>query len=142
MLNSALKTKQYSPEKFFLFFPRLFIAPILSVVILALVAGGITDAGIDLANLSQFLIFSFLLGFNVENLTQVIRDVSNHLFSNLVNFQPKEEPQAPSVQPSDISPKEKPTNIIDKYQQNTEKNVKQSVTSMLAEEKAQSKKDV
>ena len=141
MLNLALTSKQYSPAQFFLFIPQLFIAPILSVVILALVAGGITDSGIELANLSQFLIFSFLLGFNVENLTMVIREISNNLFRNMVNFKDRGKPQTPPDNQSDYREQE-PTNIIDKYQRNAEINTSDSVTTILADEKSKTGKDV
>lgn len=141
MLNLALTSKQYSPAQFFLFIPQLFIAPILSVAILALVAGGITDSGIELANLSQFLIFSFLLGFNVENLTMVIREISNNLFRNMVNFKDRGKPQTPPDNQSDYREQE-PTNIIDKYQRNAEINTSDSVTTILADEKSKTGKDV
>ena len=65
-----------------LFIPRLFLAPLLSVVIIAFIASGESGYQINLQNLPAFLVFAFLMGFNSESLTRTIRDLFNRVFDD------------------------------------------------------------
>lgn len=140
ILNTSLTEENYSSNRFFLFIPRLFIAPILSIVVVALIAGGFTDAGVDLSNLPQFLILSFLLGFNVENLTQVIRRASNHFFGNF-SFGKVITKEKINSHNAYIKTNTESSGLINKRLQKIKVKVAQQVRNIIADEKQNSNKD-
>ena len=70
----------YDANLFLLFIPRLFLAPLLSVVITAFIASGESGYQVNLQNLPAFLVFAFAMGFNSESLTRLIREIFNNLF--------------------------------------------------------------
>ncbi|MEM9381037.1 MAG: hypothetical protein AAGB93_13885 [Planctomycetota bacterium] len=76
-LISASKTGGYRPELFLLLFPKLAIAPVLSIVIVALFSSGNGQYEISVLNLPMFLVLAFILGFASEGLYDKIRDISN-----------------------------------------------------------------
>ena len=119
LLNTALREDDYDSNRFFLFIPRFFIAPLLSIVVVAMIAAGFTDAGLDLTNLPSFLLLSFLLGFNVENLTHLVHKASNTLFGNLVKFKPPAQ-KPPEVPDKAVTPLLKVSNLLEKYKRKAE----------------------
>jgi hypothetical protein len=74
----------YSADEYILIFPKLVLAPLLSVVAVALWSSGISSAPINFLNLPIFLIFSFSLGFCTEQLYGALKDVTGWFLSRFV----------------------------------------------------------
>ena len=73
----------YSPQIFLLIFPRLVMAPLIAIVVLALAVTELTGISVTVSNLPMFLIFSFITGFASERFTGVIREVVNYFIPRL-----------------------------------------------------------
>ena len=81
-LIKAYKSGTYDGRLFLLFIPRLFLAPLLSVVITAFISSGESGYQVNLQNLPAFLVFAFAMGFNSESLTRTIRELFNRIFAD------------------------------------------------------------
>ena len=77
--SDAEPMPRYNPRRFIMLFPRLILAPVVAIVVLALVVTGLTDLEVTISNLPFFLLFAFLAGFASERFTAIIRNVVNHL---------------------------------------------------------------
>jgi hypothetical protein len=71
----ACRAHRYSAEEYTLVLPKVFLAPTLAVVFVALWTTGFTESQINYLNLPYFLVFSFLLGFATESLYTKLRDL-------------------------------------------------------------------
>lgn len=78
-LIKNVKNKDYDANIFALVFPRILLAPIMAIVIVALLASGYTEYNQNLNNFPYFLVLAFILGFNTENVNAIISQVSNKL---------------------------------------------------------------
>lgn len=75
----ACKDGQYQPCVFAFAVPKFFLAPLISVVFVALWAAGITQSNVTSLSLPWFMAFSFFLGFTTENLYARIRKCADAL---------------------------------------------------------------
>ncbi len=75
----ACKDGQYQPSLFAYVIPKFFLAPLISVVFVALWAAGITQSNVTSLNLPWFMAFSFFLGFTTENLYARVRKFADAL---------------------------------------------------------------
>jgi hypothetical protein len=71
----ACRARTYNAEEFTLILPKIFLAPALAIVFVALWTTGFSEAQITYLNLPYFLVFSFLLGFATESLYTKLRDL-------------------------------------------------------------------
>lgn len=78
------RKRTYSADEYVLIFPKLALAPLLSVVAIALWSSGISSAPISFLNLPIFLIFSFSLGFCTEQLYVALKDITGWFLSRFV----------------------------------------------------------
>lgn len=72
----SCRAARYSPSEFVLVFPKIFLAPLLALVFVALWSTGLTESKISYLNLPYFLVFSFLLGFGTEDLYGKLRELT------------------------------------------------------------------
>lgn len=77
--SAAPSTNRYNAAEFLLFVPKVVLAPIVGLIVLALIVTGITETQITLSNLPMFLVFAFIAGFASERFTGLIRTAVNHL---------------------------------------------------------------
>ncbi|SEK54449.1 hypothetical protein SAMN05216262_101622 [Colwellia chukchiensis] len=74
----------YSAPVYLMLFPRLAIAPFISVIFLAMISSGIASFDIsNLNNLPAFLVAAFFLGFMSESITLRIRQFFNKLLDSI-----------------------------------------------------------
>tara|TARA_R110000737_G_scaffold219911_1_gene235831 strand:- start:4786 stop:6054 length:1269 start_codon:yes stop_codon:yes gene_type:complete len=74
----------FSSEVYLMLFPRLAIAPFISVIFLAMISSGIASFDIsNLNNLPAFLVAAFFLGFMSESITLRIRQFFNKLLDSI-----------------------------------------------------------
>ena len=78
-INKRIRLLNYEAKEFVLLFPRMLLAPTLSIVVIALLSSGYADQQNNLNNFPYFLMLAFFLGFNSESLTGIIRDTSNKI---------------------------------------------------------------
>ncbi|MDP2136738.1 MAG: hypothetical protein Q8J74_02685, partial [Candidatus Didemnitutus sp.] len=78
------RERTYSADEFLLIFPKLVLAPLLSVVVVALWSSGISTAPINYLNLPVFLVFAFSLGFCTEQLYVAVKDITGWFISRFV----------------------------------------------------------
>ncbi len=78
-INKRIRLLNYQAKEFVLLFPRMLLAPTLSIVVIALLSSGYADQHSNLNNFPYFLMLAFFLGFNSESLTGIIRDTSNKI---------------------------------------------------------------
>ncbi|TWX64302.1 hypothetical protein ESZ36_20215 [Colwellia demingiae] len=78
-INKRIRLSNYEAKEFVLLFPRMLLAPTLSIVVIALLSSGYADQQSNLNNFPYFLMLAFFLGFNSESLTGIIRDTSNKI---------------------------------------------------------------
>lgn len=75
---------EYSPYVYLTLFPRIVIAPFISVTFLAMVSAGIANFDItNLNNLPAFLVAAFFLGFMSESVTIRMRQLFNKLLDSI-----------------------------------------------------------
>jgi hypothetical protein len=108
----ACRKKEYSPAEFVLVFPKVFLAPLLAFIIVALWGTGLSESKINYLNLPYFLVFSFLLGFGTEALYEKLRDLVAVIVTPAAKLSEArlEEAgrklpyayQSPNVQPADL----------------------------------------
>ena len=81
----------YTPTVYIMLFPRLMIAPFISIIFLAMISSGMASFDIsNLNNLPAFLVAAFFLGFMSESITLRIRQFFNKLLDSIeTNKQPK-----------------------------------------------------
>jgi len=81
----------FTSEVYVMLFPRLAIAPFISVIFLAMISSGIASFDIsNLNNLPAFLVAAFFLGFMSESITLRIRQFFNKLLDSIeTQKQPK-----------------------------------------------------
>ena len=81
----------YTSEVYVMLFPRLVIAPFISIIFLAMISSGMASFDIsNLNNLPAFLVAAFFLGFMSESITLRIRQFFNKLLDSVeTNKQPK-----------------------------------------------------
>lgn len=73
----------YDSRQFILFVPKLVLAPVLSILFVALWASGFTESKVEYLNLPYFLVMSFVLGFASERLTDILRRTVNYVLSGM-----------------------------------------------------------
>ena len=74
----------FTSEVYVMLFPRLAIAPFISVIFLAMISSGIASFDIsNLNNLPAFLVAAFFLGFMSESITLRIRQFFNKLLDSI-----------------------------------------------------------
>ncbi|GLS26587.1 hypothetical protein [Marinibactrum halimedae] len=78
-----VRNNEYNAKRYTLFFPRIFLAPIMSVVVVALISSGYMEYNSNLNNFPYFLALAFFLGFNSESLNAIIQNTSNKLLQPL-----------------------------------------------------------
>lgn len=78
-----LATSQFDPRAFMFLFPRLLMAPIVAIVVLAMVSAGITGIEVTISNLPVFLFFAFILGFANDRLVDIIRRAVKYFIPRL-----------------------------------------------------------
>lgn len=78
-LIHSSRDKNYKADEFVLVFPKLLLAPLLSVVCVALWSSGFTSAPVTFVNLPLFLVFSFSLGLVTEQLYDLLRSSARWL---------------------------------------------------------------
>jgi hypothetical protein len=76
----------YSADEFILIFPKLALAPLLSLVAVALWSSGISNAPINYLNLPMFLVFAFSLGFCTEQLYTAMKDIASWFISRFATI--------------------------------------------------------
>ena len=72
-LFDAIKLDNYKPQVFALTIPKLLLAPVLALVVVALWAAGFTETKVSLSNLPFFLAVAFALGFGHDRVIRLIR---------------------------------------------------------------------
>ncbi|HVS52881.1 MAG TPA: hypothetical protein VHD62_11055 [Opitutaceae bacterium] len=86
----ALITKsragQYSADEFVLVFPKILLAPLLALVVIAIWATGLSEAQVGYLNLPMFLVFAFCLGFATEQLYTLLRDLAQGIVGRLARL--------------------------------------------------------
>ena len=75
----ACKEGSYQACLFAYVVPKFFLAPLISVVFVAVWAAGITQSNVTSINLPWFMAFSFFLGFTTENLYARVRKFADAL---------------------------------------------------------------
>jgi hypothetical protein len=74
----------YTPDVYIMLFPRLLIAPFISIIFLAMISSGMASFDIsNLNNLPAFLVAAFFLGFMSESITLKIRQFFNKLLDSV-----------------------------------------------------------
>lgn len=74
----------FSSQVYVMLFPRLAIAPFISIIFLAMISSGIASFDIsNLNNLPAFLVAAFFLGFMSESITLRIRQFFNKLLDSI-----------------------------------------------------------
>lgn len=79
-LNKVCRERRYTASEFSLMFPRIILAPVLGMVVVALISSGYAMQDQKLNNFPYLLMLFFFLGFTSENVNLIIRDVANKLF--------------------------------------------------------------
>jgi hypothetical protein len=125
-LITAHRLGIYDGRLFLLFIPRLFLAPLLSVVITAFIASGESGYQVNLQNLPAFLVFAFVMGFNSESLTRTIRDLFNRMFAET----PEKKKDEGSEADEDSTESEEPKSLLEEWEESTRERIDE-----LAEEK-------
>lgn len=74
-LIGACREGKYSPAEFVLFFPKILLAPLLALVVVAFWSSGLSESKISYLNLPYFLVFSFALGFVTEGIYEKLREL-------------------------------------------------------------------
>jgi len=74
-LIGACRESKYSPAEFVLFFPKILLAPLLALVVVAFWSSGLSESKISYLNLPYFLVFSFALGFVTEGIYEKLREL-------------------------------------------------------------------
>lgn len=93
---------EYSPCVYLTLYPRLVIAPFISIVFLAMVSAGIANFDItNLNNLPAFLVAAFFLGFMSESVTLRMRQLFNKLLDS-ISYQ--QQPTLTLAQIEPVSP--------------------------------------
>ena len=110
----ACRSDKYAPAEFVLVFPKIFMAPLLAVVVVALWSSGFSESKISYLNLPYFLVFSFLLGFGTEALYEKLRDLTALIVTPAATLSEKKveeasrnvpyQYQTPDVKAGDLSP--------------------------------------
>ncbi len=85
LVESARKGT-YKADEFVLFLPKMFLAPVLSVVAIALWSSGFTTAPISFLNLPLFLVLSFSLGLVTEQVYTALRKAAQWLVARFVSI--------------------------------------------------------
>lgn len=89
----------YTPQVYIMLFPRLIIAPFISIIFLAMISSGMASFDIsNLNNLPAFLVAAFFLGFMSESITLRIRQFFNKLLDSI------ETKKQPKLALADIEP--------------------------------------
>jgi hypothetical protein len=83
-LIAASRDGSYKADEFILVFPKLALAPFLSIVAIALWVSGFTNAPVTFLNLPLFLVFAFSLGLVTEQLYTLMRNTANWLVTRFV----------------------------------------------------------
>lgn len=97
-LTKRVRDQDYVPGEFCFLFPRLILAPVMGVVIVALLSSGYSVQDQNLNNFPYFLMLAFFIGFSSENITTKIREMSNHVLKP-VGFSSAKQKQLNSAQP-------------------------------------------
>lgn len=79
-LNKRCRENEYSAGEYCLLFPRIILAPVLGLVVVALISSGYAVQDQNLDNFPYLLMLFFFLGFASENVNLMIRDVANKIF--------------------------------------------------------------
>ena len=74
-----VSNKKYCAREFCMFFPRILLAPVMALIVVALISSGYSVQDQNLNNFPYFLMLAFFLGFNSESLNALIRDISNKI---------------------------------------------------------------
>ena len=82
---SAIKDPEqaYHQDLLLLTFPKLLIAPVIAIVIVATIVYGLTDQEINLSHQPMLLFFAFISGFASERFSQLLRDGVNNFIPGL-----------------------------------------------------------
>jgi hypothetical protein len=93
-LITAKKDETYRINHFLLTIPKFVLAPVLSIVVVALWSSGFSESSISILNLPYFLVLSFLLGFGTETLYERIRDLVKAILGPTTKFSEKKAKEA------------------------------------------------
>lgn len=84
--EGAITGESYSPVRFQLLVPKAVLAPVLSIVVVALWTSGFSKSQIEVLNLPWFLVLSFLLGFGTESLYGKLRDLISTIVGRAATY--------------------------------------------------------
>jgi hypothetical protein len=101
----------YKAEHFVTIVPKFFMAPVMALMVSALVVLGVTEGNISLANAPMFLVFAFISGFASERFTAIVRAAVERLLPRLNVSQSKLENTQRWVETGSQSPVEEATNL-------------------------------
>jgi hypothetical protein len=85
-LITRSRAGQYSADEFVLVFPKILLAPLLAVVVIAIWATGLSEAQVGYLNLPMFLVFAFCLGFATEQVYTLLRDLAQGIVGRLARL--------------------------------------------------------
>ncbi|UAA37550.1 hypothetical protein KIH87_12600 [Paraneptunicella aestuarii] len=115
-LNKVCRERRYTASEFSLMFPRIILAPVLGMVVVALISSGYAMQDQKLNNFPYLLMLFFFLGFTSENVNLIIRDMANKLFRPVASHadHPMDRRSDRRAQQQEHAPEEKPEAGADK----------------------------
>lgn len=83
MLMVAYTAKAYEARLFVLVLPRMVIAPLMSIILFAALASGVTTSGFNFLNIAFFLLASFVMGYGSERVSRLIAQLTRNILGGL-----------------------------------------------------------
>lgn len=115
-LMKAVKNNSYNGLIFAFIYPKMLLAPLIAVVVVALVVYGLFTTQLNLANQPMFLVFAFLSGYASEKFNGILQDAAHGILASQ-KFDQKKLESAMSVAripyPSPPKLNEKPETVSD-----------------------------
>jgi len=136
-LMKAVKDNTYNGLVFAFFYPKILLAPLIAIVVVALVVYGLFELQINLAHQPMFLVFSFLSGYASEKFNGILQDAAHGILSsqkfdiNKLNSA-MTAPRIPFRAPPPPTIIDSPT-TLDEYQANAKAAARHAVGAVIAD---------